>query len=378
VSPATPPAGTPSSADRLRRFERSMRRRLDVKIAVKRAWNSVPAALQIVVAVLGSYAFAHYVLGHAVPLLAMTVVISTLGFGRDARPRRVFDSVVGILIGILFSEVLFTFLGGGIWQIAIILFLTFVVARLVSPSAAFAAAAGVQSLLVTLLPAPDGGVLVRSVDGLVGGVVALLVTALVPRDPRAIARRDAGRLLSTLAESFDALLDGLRTGDEAAASLAVERLRRTQPLVDDWNSSLDSALSIARISPFLRRHLPALRHQARVLHGLDMAARHLRVLDRRVSFLVRDGVARPELAEMLAEIDGSIALLGQSIDDPGRAEDAAAVLEAMAPRLDPALIVPGAPVTETVIVLLSRPLVVDLLIAAGRSGDAARALLPEV
>ncbi|MCU1544310.1 MAG: hypothetical protein JWM50_2175 [Microbacteriaceae bacterium] len=355
-----------------------MRRRLDVKIAVKRAWNSLPAALQIVVAVVGSYAFAHYVLGHSVPLLAMTVVVSTLGFGRDARPRRVFDSVVGILIGILFSEVLFTFLGSGIWQIAIILFLTFVVARLVSPSAAFAAAAGVQSLLVMMLPAPDGGVLVRSVDGLVGGVVALLVTALVPRDPRAIARRDAGRLLSTLAESFDALLDGLRTGDEAAAGLAVERLRRTQPLVDDWNASLDSALSIARISPFLRRHLTALRHQARVLHGLDMAARHLRVLDRRVSFLLRDGVARPELAALLAEIDTSIALLGASIDEEGRAGDAAAVLEAIAPRLDPAVIVPGAPVTETIIVLLSRPLVVDLLIATGRSGDEARALLPEV
>jgi uncharacterized membrane protein YgaE (UPF0421/DUF939 family) len=370
--------GAPSSADRLRRFERSMRRRLDLKIAATRAWNSVPAALQIVVGVVASYAFAHHVLGHAVPLLAITVVISTLGFGRDARPRRVFDSVVGVLIGILFSELLFTIVGRGVWQIALILFLTFVVARFASPSAAFAAAAGVQSMLVMLLPAPDGGVLVRSVDGLVGGIVALLVTALVPRDPRAIARRDAGRLLSTLAESFQALLDGLRTGDEAAASLAVERLRRTQPLVDDWNASLDSAISIARISPFLRRHLPALRHQARVLQGLDLAARHLRVMDRRVSFLLRDGVPRPELAALLAEIDTAIATLGASIDEPARADDAAGMLEAIAPRLDPQLIVPDAPVTETIIVLLARPLVVDLLVAAGRRGDDARALLPPV
>jgi len=355
-----------------------MRRRLDLKIAVTRVWTSVPAALQIVVAVVASYAFSHYVLGHTVPLLSITVVISSLGFGRDARPRRVFDSVVGILIGILFSEVLFTLLGSGIWQIALILFLTFVVARFASPSAAFAAAAGIQSMMVMLLPDPDGGVLTRSVDGLVGGVIALLVTALVPRDPRAIARRDAGRLLSILAESFQALLDGLRGGDEPAASLAVERLRRTQPLVDDWNASLDSALSIARLSPFLRRHLPALRHQARVLHGLDLAARHLRVIDRRVSFLVRDGAARPELAGVLAEFAAGIAELGASIDDPARAADAAARFEKLAPRLDPAVVVPGAPVTETVIVLLARPLLVDLLIASGRTGDEARALLPEV
>lgn len=355
-----------------------MRLRLDLKIAVTRVWTSVPAALQIVVAVVASYAFSRYVLGHTVPLLSITVVISSLGFGRDARPRRVFDSVVGILIGILFSEVLFTLLGSGIWQIALILFLTFVVARFASPSAAFAAAAGIQSMMVMLLPDPDGGVLTRSVDGLVGGVIALLVTALVPRDPRAIARRDAGRLLSILAESFQALLDGLRGGDEPAASLAVERLRRTQPLVDDWNASLDSALSIARLSPFLRRHLPALRHQARVLHGLDLAARHLRVIDRRVSFLVRDGAPRPELAGVLAEFAAGIAELGASIDDPARAADAATRFEKLAPRLDPAVVVPGAPVTESVIVLLTRPLLVDLLIASGRTGDEARALLPEV
>ena len=52
--------------------------------------------------------------------------------------------------------------------------------------------------------------------------------------------------------------------------------------------------------------------------------------------------------------------------------------ERIAPRLDPATIVPDAPVTETIIVLLTRPLVVDLLVASGRTGDDARALLPEV
>jgi len=285
---------------------------------------------------------------------------------------------VGILVGILFSEVLFTLLGSGVWQIALILFLTFVIARFASPSAAFAAAAGIQSMMVMLLPDPDGGVLTRSIDGLVGGVIALLVTALVPRDPRALARRDAGRLLSTLDESFQSLLDGLRTGDEAAASLAVSRLRRTQPLIDDWNAALDSAISISRISPFLRRHLPALRHQARVLQGLDLASRHLRVMDRRVAFLLRDGVARPRLADLLADVAAGITVLGASIDDPARAEEAAAMLEAIAPRLDPAVIVPDAPVTETIIVLLTRPLVVDLLVASGRTGDDARALLPPV
>jgi uncharacterized membrane protein YgaE (UPF0421/DUF939 family) len=355
-----------------------MKVRLDVKVALTRVASSTPAAVQIVVAVLASYAFSHYVLGHASPLLSITVVITALGFGRDARPRRVFDTVVGILVGILFSEVLFTVLGGGLWQIAVILLLTLLLARLISPSAAFAAAAGVQAMLVMLLPPPGGGVLTRSVDGLVGGIVALLVTALIPRDPRGIARRDARRLTSALGESLDALLAGLRQGDEPAASLSVERLRRTQILVDDWTSSLDSATSISRISPFLRRHLGTLRHQARVLRGMDLAARHLRVLARRVSFLLRDGTPRPELVALLEPVAVAIALLGRSIETPDHSTEAATILEELVPQLNPNVSLPGAPVTESVIVLLLRPLVIDLLEASGRSADDARKLLPPV
>ncbi|MET0990324.1 MAG: FUSC family protein [Glaciihabitans sp.] len=366
------------TTDALRRFERRLHVRLNVRAAITRVVSSTPAAIQIVVAAAASYAIAHYLLGHGAPLLAITVVIAALGFGRDARPRKVLDTVVGILVGILFSEVLFTLIGGGIWQMAVILLATMLLARLISPSAAFAAAAGVQAMLVVFLPPPSGGVLVRSVDGLIGGVVALLMTALIPRDPRGIARRDARRLISALGESLDALLSGLRVGDEPAASLAVERLRRTQSLVDDWTASLDSALSIARISPFLRRHLPTLRHQARVLQGMDFAARHLRVLARRVSFLLRDGTARPALAELLEPVAVAIALLGESVDDESRREEAATTLEALVPKLAPHATLPGAPVTESVIVLLIRPLVIDLLVASGRSADEARALLPPV
>ena len=404
--------------DALRRFERRIGLRLNVNVAVARATSSIPAAAQIAVAVVVSYGIARYLLGHPQPIIAVTVAIATLGFARDARPRRVVDSAVGILIGILFSELLLALIGTGLWQIAVVLFLTLIVARFFSPSAAFATAAAVQSMLVMLIPPPEGGVFTRSIDGLVAGVVALLVTALVPRDPRAIARRDARRLTSALAESVDALRAGLREADEPAASLSVERLRRTQVLVDDWTQSIESAIAIARISPFLRRHLATLRHQARVLEGMDLAARHLRVIARRVSFLLRDGVRRPEFADLLDPIAEAITLLGASTEQPGRrpraarprknatnvasgvdgdgvtavagaagttqpqnpdrSEEAGVLLEALAPRLRPETAVPGAPVTESVIVLLLRPLVVDLLIASGRTPEAARAILPPV
>ena len=354
-------------AARLKRLERSIRIRLDARTALTRAATSAPAALQIVVAATGAYAFAHFVLGHAAPLVAVTVTISTLGFARDARPRRVLESVIGILVGITLAEVLLIIVGTGIWQVAVVLFATLLVARFFSASNAFAIAAGVQSMLVMLVPAPDGGVFVRSIDGVVGGVLALIVTALIPRDPRRIALADTRILRSILTEALDTVVSALRTADEPAASLALERLRRTQAVIDASGSSLDTALAVSRISPFLRRHLPALRQQAALNTGYDLAARHLRLITRRIDFLVRDGVPRPELAELLVRLRDGLAGL------PAREG-----LVSLAGDLDPEVLLPGADVTDTILVHLLRPLVVDLLVASGMPLDEARGLLPRV
>ncbi len=331
----------------------------------------MPAALQITVAATTAYAIAHFVLGHAIPIVAVTVTITSLGFTRDARPRRVLETVIGILVGIALSELIIMLIGTGVWQLALVLTVTLLTARFVSASAAFAVAAGTQSMLVVLLAEPDGGVFVRSLDGMVGGALALLVTALIPRDPRRAAARDGRALFSTIEESLGSLESALRTADEPAADLALTRLRRSQQLVDDWTLSLDSAAAIARLSPFLRRHRQELARQGRLLTGLDLAVRHLRVISRRVDFLVRDGQKRPVLADAIGEVAAGIRALS------GGDSEARTILEPLAARLGPGLLGAHSAMTESVVMLLLRPLVVDLLVAAGSSVGDARALLPE-
>ncbi|MHC5797565.1 FUSC family protein [Lacisediminihabitans sp. FW035] len=350
----------------------------DLASSGRRAVGSLVPALQIAIAATASYAFAHFALGHAVPLIAVTVTISSLGFARDARPIRVLESAVGMVIGIVLSEVMLMVVGQGIWQIAVVLFVTLLVARVLSPSAGFATAAGVQSMLVILLPAPAGGPFVRSIDGIVAGFVALLVTALVPRDPRRIARQDARRLFASLTESLHLLVSALEKADEPAAEHALERLRLTQPIIDDWGTSLESAQAIARISPFLHRYRPDLLDQSRVLRGMDLATRNLRVIARRIDFLVRDGVPRPMIASIMGSLGTSVELLGQSLDDPPLGDTVRVGLVAIAERLRPDTVVKGAPVADSVVILMMRPLLVDLLTAADLAPDKARALLPEV
>ncbi len=377
-STAAASTGASSTAAQLRRLERRVRRRLDARMAGRRVLHSLPAIGQILVAVAAAYSIAHWGLGHAVPILAVTLTINALGFSRDARPRRVAESVLGILLGVALSDGLSLLIGKGLWQLLVVLLVVFVVGRAVSSNPAFAVAAAVPSALVLLLPVPAGGPFGRTFDAMVGGAVALVVTALIPRDPTRAARRDGRVLFSVLSESMGSIVDSLNDADEAAGELALTRLRRTQPLIDDWDASLDTALSVSRISPFLRRQLPELRRNARVRSSADLASRHLRTLARRVEFLVRDGVPRPALAGLVGEVATALTLLGRELDDLLLTGQARSLLSDLARRLDPAVVIPDAGVADAAIVLLLRPLVIDLLIGTGLEPDAARALLPSL
>ena len=362
----------------LRQLERQVRMRLSLRLAGRRVWESLPAIVQIVVAASAAYAIAHWGLQHAVPVLAVTVTINSLGFTRDARPRRVAGTMIGILVGVAVSEALALVIGRGAWQLGVVLLVVFIVGRIVSSNPGFAMAAAVPSALVVILPVTDGGSFGRTLDAAIGGAIALLATALLPRNPRGESRRDRRTLFSVIDEGLGSVIDALRHADPGAGELGLARLRATQPLVDAWRLSLDSALAVSRISPFLRSRLPDLHRDVRVLTAADLTTRHLRTVARRVEFLVRDGVERPALADVLSQIGTGLRLMEEELDDPQLAGAARSLLADLARRLSPDAVVPDAHVTDAALVLMLRPLVVDVLVGTGMPVDDARALLPAV
>ncbi|HEV7623701.1 MAG TPA: FUSC family protein [Amnibacterium sp.] len=291
---------------------------LSPRAAWSRTVAALPAAVQLSVAATAAYAISRFLLGHPVPLLAITITLSSLGFVRDARPRRVLETALGLAIGVALAEALLLVVGRGLWQIAVALFLTLLLARLANASPAVAVAATAQSAIVLLLTLPSGGAWARSIDGFVGGAVALVATALLPRDPRRAALRDADRVFAGLRRGLDDQARALRLGSRAVGETGLSRLRALHPLVDDWTLTLDSAIAIARISPFLRHRLPELQAQRRLLTGVELAIRSLRTIGRRVDALVADGRPRPELAELLGAVGSAVDLLARSVHDPRR------------------------------------------------------------
>ena len=346
--------------------------------STRRVIESAPAILQIVLAATASYAFTVLVLGHANPIFSVTVAITALGFTRDARPRRILSTAIGMVTGIVLSELLLLLIGQGLWQMSIVLLIALTSARFITGSAAFALTVGIQAMLVYIMPAPEGGAFIRSLDGLIGGLTALIFTAIIPRDPRGLANKDANKLFNIFLDSLDALKLAVRNVDVAIVDEALTRVRRSQPLVDNWRLSLDSAIAISRISPFLRKYQDELSGQVRLMRGMDLATRNLRVVVRRVDFLVRDGVSRPYLADLFEQISTATQQLALGLESPEYLHEAQEQFVVIIHQLDPKKFGIADQIREASVLLLLRPLLVDLLCASGMSEDDARAELPAI
>jgi len=349
----------------------------EVRAAVERTTGSAAAIVQLVVAVTVAYAICHFLLGHQYPIVAVTVTLSSLGLVLDARPRRVIEMAAAMTVGILLSEVILLLFGQGLWQFSLTVLAALVVTRILSPVPGLPIFAAVQASLVSLMQIPPGGPFTRTGDAIVGGLVALAATALIPRDPRRAARREALKFFSAFSAILSQLVTVLRLGDRRTAEIVLNQARGTQDLIERWRSSLDSAVAISRISPFLRRHRRELAGLQTMQLHMDHAARNLRVISRRLS-VVPDSRTRQQLAEIMAGLQSATSMLAQSIDRPELRPLVRQSLVLVAITLDPRVLVPDEPFSEQALVVSLRPLVLDLLAASGMPLDEARRTLPDI
>ncbi|ODT23973.1 MAG: hypothetical protein ABS64_08200 [Microbacterium sp. SCN 69-37] len=352
------------------------RSRWHPRVGIDRVIVSAPAIAQIVIAATAAFSFAHYVLGHAAPLLAATVTVSSLGLVRDARPRRVLETVIGMVVGILVAELIVFVAGIGWWQLGITLTASLIVARFLSPQPAFAIAAAMQSAIVMVIPVSVP--FLRMIDGLVGGVMALLVTALLPRSPQRTVAREGAALLSAFDGAVSTLVQALRRGDAVRAERGLTKARALQGLVDQWRAGIESGSEIARISPFLRRQRSEFQRQERIRLHLDLATRNLRVIARRVVYLCDDRQPRPIAADLLAELAAGARLIAESLGDISYEPAAREAVRAVAARLDPTVLADRSSAVDQTLIGALRPLAVDLMTAAGMPADEARAAIPRV
>ncbi|WP_342023143.1 FUSC family protein [Arthrobacter citreus] len=359
-----------------------------VRVGLHRSRNSVVPALQMTICAVGAYAFAQYILGHEGPLFAATAALISLGFSREPRTRRVLEVGIGCTLGITIGELLLHLLGTGLWQAAVVLFLSVMLARFLDRGVIFTTQLGLQSLLVVLLPAPDGGVFTRSLDAIVGGLFALLVTMLAPRDPRREPQANVRDLLHELSAVLRQCAEAVAKSDSTIAWHALVRARNTQPQLDALARSVRDAREVARISPAYRRHLAELGDLRGSIGYLDLAVRNSRVFARRTTSVINHAALHDDAIDRVADVVNDTAeavdILARALaggESAGTREkhlrQARNELALVGERLNPATL-GVTDIQGDALVMLFRPLVVDLLESTGLTHEEAVSYLAEV
>lgn len=242
-------------------------------------------------------------LGHPTPFFAPIAAVVCLGTSYGQRLRRVFEVAVGVAIGVFLGDLVTFTLGQGALQLVLIVGVAMSLALLLDAGTLLVTQAAVQAIIVaTLAPAP-GDAFLRWTDALIGGGVALVAAAAVPRAPLRRPREQAAVVVRKVSTLLRAAADSIEDGDPDRALAVLQEARATEGLVAELRAAADEGLSVVRSSPFRRRHRGRLRAMAELVEPLDFALRNTRVLVRRVALAAYRGPLPPaSYAVMLREL----------------------------------------------------------------------------
>ncbi|TWP53038.1 aromatic acid exporter family protein [Lentzea tibetensis] len=239
-------------------------------------------------------------IGHEHPFFAPIAAVVCLGVSLGQRLRRVGELVVGVSVGVGVGDALVGWIGSGPWQIALVVALAMSGAVLLDGGAVIALQAGSSAVLVaTLLPPETGGGLDRMVDALIGGLVGLAVTALLPANPLIVAQRQAKQLFGELATALRGVATAVSEQDLVKAAGVLSQLRSTQTAVDDFKGALKTGGEIATIAPIRWRSKDELGRYKTAASPIDYALRNTRVLARRALAALR---AKEDMPETLPDV----------------------------------------------------------------------------
>ncbi|MET0839395.1 MAG: FUSC family protein, partial [Marmoricola sp.] len=251
------------------------------------------------------------VFGHSQAIFAPIAAVVSLGTSYGQRLRRVAEVAVGVAIGVAVGDLITAWVGTGGWQIALIVGLAMSTALLLDQGVLFVNQAAIQAIFVSaLLPGP-GAAFTRWTDALIGGAVALVAAAVVPRAPLRRPREQAGVIVRKISALLRAAAGSIRDGDVDAALEVLHDARSTDELIRELRAAADEGLSVVRSSPFRRRHRGRVRAMAELVDPLDFALRNTRVLVRRVAVAAYRNEPIPrsyaELLDQLADATDAIA-----------------------------------------------------------------------
>jgi uncharacterized membrane protein YgaE (UPF0421/DUF939 family) len=303
--------------------EAAERSRISARARAERLRDAARVILQATLAATLAWVVATELVGHSRPFFAPVAAMITLGLTQGERGRRAVEVVLGVTLGIAVADLLVIGLGTGWWQLALVVALAMSIALLLGSGQMFAQQAAVSAALVATLQPPDGGVsFARGVDALLGGSIALAISALVlPAHPGRILREAAQPVLTELAAVLEDIAAALRARSREDVQAALTRGREIDELARELDDAVVVGRETARLAPPRRRMLGMVDVYAEAAAQIDLAVRNVRVLARGARRAIDlDENVPPEVSDALRELAAAVRGLGEAIDHPDRAD----------------------------------------------------------
>lgn len=390
---------------------RRMRPRTRFLHGVERLRTRWLLILQAAIAAGLAYWFAGSVLGHVNPFFApMAAFIGLNVMVEGPRLKFSLELVLGAALGVGVGDVIFSVLGPGVWQLTVGVLVAMIIGVFVGRGPLVVNQAASSAVLIaTIMPPGSTMSFDRMVDALVGGLIGVVVMALLPRNPLPEARRTIAYVLDTGADVLYDVARGLQNHDIPRIRTALQVARASQADVTLMDRIIADGVEQVQISPLMWGRRRQFRSLSRVVHPVDNALRNVRVLARRAITATEDNVTvSPAVVELIMGVGRGAHTVRRLLDDaPSLADipewgelphddskttafaavdadgDPAPVTHAnairqlrfLAAKMRPELVA-DATLSETVIFAQCRSLVVDLLQVCGLSRLSAVATLP--
>jgi hypothetical protein len=221
-----------------------------------------------------------------------------------------------VALGIGTADALVVLIGDGTLQLAAVVAGAMVAAVALGGGPVLVSEAAAAALLVVTVQPPGSGLSgARFLDSLLGGVVALAVTSLLPANPAVAARRAAAPLLAEIAATLEDVARALERSDRALAERALARARATEP--DALNQAVAAGQETLRLAPFAGATRARFTGYERAASQIDAAITSVEALTRGVlrALDLKDNVPAP-VPDAVRDLAEAVRRLDDSLDDP--------------------------------------------------------------
>ncbi|MGO1912673.1 MAG: FUSC family protein, partial [Corynebacterium sp.] len=287
-------------------------RRLAVVERITRTRGTGVFAVQCAIAAGLAWFIAHDLIGHTQPFFAPIAAVISLGVGGGKRMRRGFELLIGATVGIGIGDLVISQIGGGAWQITVVVLVAMLLAVFVDKGPLVPNQAASSAVLVaTLIPPGDQAGWERMVDCMVGGLIGLIVVAVIPNNPLREARREVSSLISNAALVLDDVAQGIEDRDGTLIGEALETARGTQASVNNLLSAVGGGDEVMNLSPIYWNARRYSKSMNRILVPVDNVMRNSRVLARRAEIMVEDGLYPDQrMPTLIRELSDALGHLG--------------------------------------------------------------------